>query len=168
MKTNSHFKKPSRIQSGSVNIDTTGKITVEDFKTILKAQPKPVRHEESDLQQQCVAWFNQNFPQYWLFSVKNSSKMGGKTITGKNGKQIPLEAIIAKREGLRAGVADLQLLFGNGKYYSLFLELKTDTGEQSKEQKQFEAYCNQNKFKYVLIRSIEQFRKEITIYLSTN
>lgn len=161
---NSRFKKPHRIHSGNVNIDST--ITVDQFKNILKAQPKQVSHEESDLQQECVAWFNTNHPQYWLFSVKNSSKMGGKIITAKNGKQIPLEAIIAKREGLRAGVADLQLLFGNGEHYSLFLELKTETGTQSKEQKEFEAYCNQNKFKYVVIRSLREFINNVTNYIN--
>lgn len=39
---------------------------------------------------------------------ETTTKMGGKKVKGKNGKEIPLEAIIAKREGLRKGVADLQ------------------------------------------------------------
>ena len=92
--------------------------------------------------------------------------MGGKMVKGKNGKEIPLEAIIAKREGLRKGVADLQLLYGNGEHFSLFLELKTDTGSQSKEQKEFEAYCTKNKFKYVVVRSLEQFITEVKNYLT--
>lgn len=163
-KMNTRYKKPHRIQSGNVNMEPL--ITVDQFKNILKKQPKPVSHEESDLQQECVAWFNSNHPQYWLFSVKNSSKMGGKTITAKSGKQIPLEAIIAKREGLRAGVADLQLLFGNGEHYSLFLEMKTETGTQTKEQKEFEAYCNANKFKYVVIRTLIEFINTITAYIN--
>ena len=169
------MKKAERIYTGHMNIDTTKPISVEQFKILQGgrdagktiAQKKQVQHIESQLQQDCVEWFTYQYPQYWLFSVKNSSKMGGKMVKGKNGKEIPLEAIIAKREGLRKGVADLQLLYGNSEHYSLFLELKTDTGSQSKEQKEFEAYCNKNKFKYVVVRSLEQFITEIKNYLTT-
>lgn len=168
------MKKAERIYTGNMNIDTTKPLSVEQFKILQGGrdvgktivQKKQVQHIESELQQSCVEWFAYQYPQYWLFSVKNSSKMGGKKVKGKNGKEIPLEAIIAKREGLRKGVADLQLLYGNGEHYSLFLELKTDTGSQSKEQKEFEAYCNQNKFKYVVVRSLEQFINEVKNYLT--
>lgn len=167
------MKKIERIYTGNVNIDTTKPISVEQFKILHSghdagktvAQKKAVQHIESELQQSCVEWFAYQYPSYWLFSVKNSSKMGGKKVKGKNGKEIPLEAIIAKREGLRKGVADLQLLYGNGEHYSLFLELKTDVGTQSKEQKEFEAYCNQNKFRYEVIRSLEQFIHVVNVYI---
>jgi hypothetical protein len=169
------MRKTERIHTGNVNIDTTKPISLEQFKILQNGRDagktiehkKAVQHIESDLQQSCIKWFAYQYPQYWLFSVKNSSKMGGKKVKGKNGKEIPLEAIIAKREGLRKGVADLQLLYGNGEHFSLFLELKTDTGSQSKEQKEFEAYCTQNKFKYVVIRSIDQFIQEIKEYIHT-
>jgi hypothetical protein len=91
--------------------------------------------------------------------------MGGKKIRCKNGKEIPLEAIIAKKEGLLAGVADLQVLFGNVTYNSLFIECKTMKGKQSEEQEKFEDYCNRNKFKYVIIRTVEEFLKEVDKYL---
>jgi len=129
-----------------------------------KTTPK-IKHEESKLQQSCVQWFNIQYPQYWLFSVKNSSKMGGKKIKTKYGKEIPFEAIIAKREGLKSGVADLQLLFGNGEFYSLFIELKTKVGKQSESQKEFEDYCNRNKYKYIVVRSLDEFIGEVKKYL---
>ena len=140
-------------------------LSIEEFKKLNRKPGKSMRHEESDLQQACVKWFDYQYPQYWLFSVKNSSKMGGKKVAGNNGKEVPLEAIIAKREGLRAGVADLQLLYGNGTHYSLFLELKTEIGSQSKEQKEFEAYCKSNNFKYVIVRSLDEFIKAVNEYI---
>lgn len=168
---NSHFNKPKRIQTGDVNLDTTKPVTVDQFRELFgnaSIGAKSIQHEESLLQQACVEWFYRN-PYtriYWLIKVKNEGKMGGKTVIGKDGKEIPLEAIIAKREGLRKGVADLQLIFGNGEYYSLFLEVKTKAGTQSKEQKEFEAYCKQNKFKYVIVRSVENFIRVIEEYMS--
>lgn len=167
------MKKLERIYNGHLNIDTTKPISVEQFKILQSskyagnriAPKKALQHIESELQQSCVKWFANQYPLYWLFSVKNSSKMGGKKVKGKNGKDIALEAIIAKREGLRKGVADLQLLYGNGEHYSLFLELKTDVGKQSKEQKEFEAYCHQNNFRYEVIRSLDQFIRVVNDYL---
>jgi hypothetical protein len=66
---------------------------------------------------------------------------------------------------LRKGVADLQLLFGNGEHYSLFIEFKTKAGVQSKEQKVFEDYCNRNKFRYEVVRSLEQFIRVVDEYI---
>lgn len=152
-----------------INIDTTNMISVDQLRDFTSIRPAK-RHEESLIQQACVEWFNKNpkTNMYWLIKLKNEGKMGGKTVTGKNGKQIPLEAIIAKREGLRPGVADLQLVLGNEKYNSLFLECKTDRGTQSKEQKDFEAYCKKHRFQYVVFRSLEQFIGVIYNYLGIN
>lgn len=168
------MKKAESKYTENVNINSSKPLSVEQFKILTGgndsgktiAQKKRIKHIESKLQQSCVAWFSYQYPQYWLFSVKNSSKMGGKMVKGKNGKEIPLEAIIAKREGLRKGVADLQLLYGNGEHYSLFLELKTNTGSQSNEQKEFEAYCKKNNYKYVVVSTIEEFIKEINNYIN--
>ena len=87
--------------------------------------------------------------------------MGGEKIRCKNGKEIPLEAIIAKKEGVLAG---MQVLFGNGTYNSLFIECKSKKGKQSEEQIMFEDYCNRNKFKYVIIRTVEKFLNEVDKY----
>ncbi|MBK8146575.1 MAG: hypothetical protein IPK62_17105 [Bacteroidetes bacterium] len=120
-----------------------------------------MRHEESILQQNCVTIFKLKYPLYLIISIKNSSKMGGKKIRCKNGKEIPLEAIIAKKEGVLAG---MQVLFGNGTYNSLFIECKSKKGKQSEEQIMFEDYCNRNKFKYVIIRTVEEFLNEVDKY----
>ena len=158
---------------GFVDQEAKVQVSIEQLKIVqggrdaekTVAQKKAVKHIESEIQQSCVKWFADQCQPYWLFSVKNSSKMGGKKVKGKNGKEIPLEAIIAKREGLRKGVADLQLLYGNGEHYSLFLEIKTNVGTQSKDQKDFEAYCNQNKFRYEIIRSLDQFIRVVNEYI---
>lgn len=126
-----------------------------------KQTAKKPRHEESKLQQACVRWFNYQYPNLILFSVKNSSKMGGK----KTKHGIPLEAIIAKREGLVSGIADVLLLQPNHFFHGFFIEFKTDKGRQSESQKTFEKYCKEHGYKYLIIRNLDVFINEIKKYL---
>ena len=70
------------------------------------------------------------------------NKLGGVTVSGG----IPLQAIINKRLGVRAGVSDV-LAFHNKKLYCL--ELKSDTGKLTPAQKAYimamaaqGAYCD--------------------------
>ncbi len=114
------------------------------------------RHLESKLQINCVRWFKIQFPMHILYAVPNgiySSKLQGK---------------IAKDEGMLAGVADLVLMYGNDQYHSLYIEMKTAKGVQSESQKIFERRCKIFGFKYVICRSFEEFRAEITEYLKNN
>ena len=140
---------------------------VTEFRKLATAK-KSVKHEESILQQQVVKAFydDPRNAKYWLFSIKNSSKMGGKQITAKNGKKIPLEAIIAKREGVRAGAADLCLLVPNKEYHGFFIECKVGNNGQSDAQKEFEAYCIEMNYKYSCLRDFDTIMKEIKNYLA--
>jgi hypothetical protein len=107
---------------------------------------------EDVIQQKCVIWFRNNYglkthnPRYLLFSVPNS---------GKDGK----EQSYKKATGMMAGVADLILLMPNGK--CIFVEMKTEKGTQSPNQKIFESAVNDLGFTYIVCRSFEQFQEEI-------
>ena len=107
---------------------------------------------EDVIQQKCVIWFRNNYglkthnPRYLLFSVPNS---------GKDGK----EQSYKKATGLMAGVADLILLMPNGK--CIFVEMKTEKGKQSDDQKTFEDAVLKLGFTYIVCRSFEQFQEEI-------
>lgn len=103
--------------------------------------------KESKIQQEIYQWFNNNHclanhnPRCYIFSVPNESA---------NVK----EAMYKKSIGLRKGVSDLIILLPNKVY---FIEVKTDTGRQSEEQKKFEEIVNNLGFDYVLVRSLENF-----------
>jgi hypothetical protein len=102
---------------------------------------------EDRLQQKCVIWF------------KNTYQMQGNGLIfscPNGGTRNIIEAKKLKETGLMAGVADLIVLFPNGKL--MFVELKTDTGKQSEKQIDFENRVKNLGFEYHLIRSIDEFK----------
>lgn len=58
-----------------------------------------------------------------------------------------------KAEGATAGVADLEILLNNGK--SVFVEVKTEKGRQSDEQKEFQRRVEKLGFEYLIWRSVD-------------
>ena len=103
---------------------------------------------EARLQSDCVIWFNNTFLQFrgLLFAVNNNSENAAR-------------AAMRKAMGLYPGVSDLIFLF-DGEIY--FIEMKTETGLQSKAQKEWEKTIRKNGFgNYVIIRNIMDFKQFI-------
>ena len=125
----------------------------------LQKQSKPRRKpsdEELRIQSACVRWFRLQYPKmkHNLFSVPNGGKRDA--VTGAK----------LKEEGALAGVADLILLKSNRFYGALLIEMKTPKGSQSDSQKEWESKITQDGYKYVIIRSLDEFRKVVKQYLS--
>lgn len=57
--------------------------------------------------------------------------------------------------GVYPGASDL-ILSWRGKIY--FVEVKNEKGKQRLNQEQFEAHVKQSGFKYVLVRSLDEFK----------
>lgn len=109
---------------------------------------------ENKIQQEIVIHVNNKYclkhnkPRFLLFSVPNDS----------------INAIETKRKvntGLLRGASDLILLMPN---IALFLEVKTDTGHQSAEQRDFQLRVEELGFKYHVVRSVEDVEKIISLY----
>ena len=71
-----------------------------------------------------------------------------------------------KGEGMRSGVADLILLVPKGLIHGLCIEMKTEKGKQSDEQKEFEKQVIAQGYSYEVCRSLEEFMKVINKYLA--
>lgn len=69
-------------------------------------------------------------------------------------------------EGLVNGVADMLLLKPNSLHGYLCIENKTRTGRQSPEQRLFQEEVEKNGGKYIIVRSLEEFTKNIEAYLN--
>ena len=110
---------------------------------------------ESQIQQQCVEWFRRTYPSIepLFFAVPNG------------GARNPWTAKIMRDEGVRSGVADLILQIPIGGYASLAIEMKTPVGKQSESQKKYEMLAKKMKNKYVVCRSLEEFKKAIREYI---
>ena len=108
---------------------------------------------ENYLQQQIYLWFNNNY------CLTNNPNRGLIFSIPNGGTRNIREAMTFKATGLLKGASDLVVIFPNGKL--CFIELKTDKGIQSVEQKDFEQRITKAGYEYHLIRSLDQF-KELT------
>lgn len=131
-------------------------MTFEEMQNLQqsKTRRKP-RDEEHRLQSACVRWYRMQYPKmkHNLFSVPNGGKRDA--VTGAK----------LKEEGALAGVADLILLKSNRFYGALLIEMKTKAGRQSESQKEWQRKITADGYKYVVVRSIEDFQREIRDYL---
>lgn len=107
---------------------------------------------EDQIQAEIYQWYNNTFclashdPQCIIFSVPNGGTRNIK------------EALLLKATGVVAGVSDLIVIKQNE---IIFVEVKTDIGNQSKQQKDFQRKVQKLGFKYILVRSLEDFKKQI-------
>lgn len=135
-------------------------MTLEElYNKVPKVRPgyrlKP-KDEEHKMQCACVKWFRYRYPRMYhnLFAVPN----GGKRDVATGAR--------LKAEGALAGVSDLVLLKANRFYHALLIEMKTAKGVQSEKQKEWGDKIANDGYKYVVCRSLEDFRGEVESYLS--
>lgn len=118
-----------------------------------------MNHEESKLQQQCVTWFRAQHKQYASLLTHPINEGGAYT---------RVSGAIHKAEGTVAGVPDL-LLFLPAEYDYMYcglgLELKTATGKQSRQQKDFQQMFQAAGYCYIVIRSLEEFRAHVNTWI---
>lgn len=129
------------------------------LEEMIKRQTKSRKHpsdEEHRIQCACVRWFSLQYPHLKgrLFAVPNGGRRDATT------------AAKLKSEGVVAGVADLILLKSNHEYGALLIEMKTMKGRQSDSQKAWQLnLCSEDEYKYVVCRSLDDFKREVNGYL---
>lgn len=135
-------------------------MTLEElYNKVPKVKPSyrlKSKDEEHKLQCMCVKWFRYRYPKLYhnLFAVPNGGKRDA--VTGAR----------LKAEGALAGVSDLVLLKPNRFYHALLIEMKTQKGVLSENQKRWSGRIVEDGYKYVVCRSLEEFRKEVEGYLN--
>jgi hypothetical protein len=114
------------------------------------------KNEEHKIQSAAFRWFHLQHPsmKHNLFAVPNASKR-----TARMGAYM-------KEEGLLPGVADVILLKSNRFYGACLFEFKTPKGRQSASQVEWQQKITNDGYKYVIVRSIDDFKREVTQYLS--
>lgn len=115
-----------------------------------------MKHEESILQQQCVAWFRAQYPQFAMLLTHPINEGSGHTRTDR------FRQAIHKAEGAVKGVPDLLLflpsVIDGQLYHGLGIEFKTKKGSQSQEQKDFQKMFEAAGYRYIVVRDFETFR----------
>jgi len=116
------------------------------------------RYLEDKLQMACKYWFDCQYPALAPL-LHHSPNEGLLPRTARDGAK-------RKAMGVRAGFPDFILLVGASCYNFLAIELKTETGRQSQSQKEYQrAVETRGGGRYVLCRSLEEFRHAVTSYL---
>lgn len=115
---------------------------------------KKYRDDEHKLQVSMVNWFRLQYPsmRHNLFAVPNGGRRDAST-----GRRL-------KDEGVLAGVSDLILLKSNQHYGALLIETKTKKGTQRESQEEWESKITADGYKYVVVRSLDDFIKEVNDY----
>lgn len=126
-----------------------------------------MNHEESRLQQTCVAWFRSEYPHFAMLLTHPINE---------GSKNTRVTGAIHKAEGTVAGVTDLlfflSAVFWNDnssietEYHGLGIEFKWEKGRQSQEQKEFQKMFEAAGYRYVVIRDKESFEKEINTWIA--
>lgn len=124
---------------------------------------------ESYIQSECYIWLTNTYglkhhnPRLVMFSVPNEIAMMIRGVLMET--RLPsnkIDQIIAiltqrmKNTGLKGGASDTVIQFPN---HVSFVEFKTETGYQSDKQKEFEQITTSLGNEYVIIRSIEEFKR---------
>lgn len=130
---------------------------------ILEIPPRPAQRKrgspEGRVQAECVkiAWNEYPETRGIYYAVPNENSRGdSNAITGA----------IRKSYGIVAGVADTYLAMARGGYFGLYIEFKSEIGRQRKEQVEFQQRVEQQGYKYVVVRSVDEWRKEWDVYLA--
>lgn len=123
-----------------------------------------MRDDEHRLQTACVRWWRLQYggphgeaARAALYAVPNGGRRDAAT-----GARL-------KAEGVVAGVSDLNLdriaLIDGRTVGGLRIELKTPRGRQSPEQRRWQAAAERAGYRYVVVRSVEDFKREVDEYL---
>lgn len=132
----------------------------DEWMERLREEPQPRKKpkaEEHVLQTQCVRWFAMQYRKCYeegaLFAVPNG------------GRRDKTTGSMLKAEGVVAGVADLILLKPTAYSHALLIEMKTGTGRQSPSQKAWEKGVLEDGYRYVVVRSLDEFASLIRKYM---
>ncbi len=129
---------------------------------IIETPPPPAKRKrgspEMKIQAECVKIAWNEFPEtrYCLFHVANEIDRPDSN---------PMLGARRRAEGIVRGVSDLILMLPRKGYHALCIEMKTETGYQSSFQMDWQKIVESNGYRYVVCRSVEQFRDILTEYL---
>lgn len=113
---------------------------------------------EATIQESCVQWFR------WQYGAEVSRLLFH---SPNGGYRHTREAVKFKRMGVVPGVADLILMIPNSKYHALCFEMKNGKqGRQTDNQKIWQRLVEKRGYKYVVVRSLEEFITMVREYLN--
>jgi hypothetical protein len=120
-----------------------------------------------------VRWFRLQYPHLRRLLIAN---LNGAKLAPVTGRAFAHLSEVARRgiawsrleeQGAVKGAADLFLSIPSGIYAGLYIEMKTEVGVQSPEQKTFEADVVANGFGYCVPKGFDEAKRVVLSYLET-
>ena len=102
---------------------------------------------EDKLQSDCYQWFHRTYPE-----------LRGLLCYNLNNSRNKIRAMMDKGMGLQKGRSDLVLYYFGRAY---MIEMKTENGKQTPEQKKWQEIVEKNGFEYIICKTLEQFQEII-------
>lgn len=130
----------------------------EMIQPATSSAPQRKVQREGGMQIQCVRWFRAQYPylRRLMFHARNES-----------GAPSSRKTAIDAAAGVVPGVADLMLMLPSGSFHALAIELKYGkTNQQTPAQRQWQAVMEAAGYKYVVVRSFDDYRDIVNSYLS--
>lgn len=115
---------------------------VERVRAARRAKIRPPSPSEHDWQVALLEYLSMLRKNLYCFAIPNA------------GQRSFQAARRMKAEGLRAGVADVCVMMGNGG--TVWLELKSKKGRSTDEQKGFSAICKALEHNYAVVHSFDE------------
>lgn len=125
------------------------------IREVTGMSPRRRRQTEHEIQVSCFRWLEYAMPTLYrvTFAVPNG------------GLRDEITAVALNAEGLKKGVSDVIVLKSNRYYGSLCIEMKTKSGTQRPEQKQWEKDCKLiGGAQYKICRSLRDFKEAVIEY----
>lgn len=108
---------------------------------------------EDNIQAEIFRWFHNNY----CTALNEPSLIIHSTPNG--GTRNKAEAMKFKATGVVSGIADLTIKLPNSIFIDV--EVKTENGKQSKNQKNIEAKLKKINCNYIVVRSLEEFKEKV-------
>ena len=143
----------------STQMDETIKHLVEKSNALVSEGKRTThpRRDEERLQESCIKWIEYQYPS-WLKEGRIYHSPNGERRDAITGAKL-------KRMGVVPGVPDLFIRIARHGYHGLYIELKTKKGRLSDKQRQFADSAVADGYKFVVVRSLDEFMKVVKTYL---
>lgn len=139
----------------------TARMSTAAFRQLtIKPKRKPPRHLEAQEQAAVILWARARFeedPQHYHDLDLLHCSLNGVRLT-------PGQAASAKAQGMRAGIPDLSLPVPIGGYHGLYIEMKTEDGRLSDDQKDVTVRLARLGYKVVVAYSQGEAKEAIRSY----
>lgn len=141
------------IEKARTSTSKNSQLSVEQFKTSVEKKRQETDIQKSFIELTEIIPYRKGVLRDVIYAIPNGGFRSKKTSAN------------LKREGTKRGIPDIHCFVAVFPYHSLYIEMKTETGDLTPEQKDLIPILREEGHKVVICRSEEQALRELCKYL---